>query len=63
VPNLAVRSDAGQTSVRVWVDGEAQSRPVTLGVRGPARSEVLDGLAPGDAVVLAEPEPATEATP
>lgn len=62
VPNLAVRSDAGQTSVRVWVDGEAQSRPVTLGVRGPARSEVLDGLAPGDAVVLAEPEPATEAT-
>jgi hypothetical protein len=63
VPNLAVRSDAGQTSVRVWVDGEAQSRPVTLGVRGPARSEVLEGLAPGDAVVLAEPEPATEATP
>jgi hypothetical protein len=63
VPNLAVRSDAGQTSVRVWVDGEAQSRPVTLGVRGPARSEVLEGLAPGDAVVLAEAEPATEATP
>lgn len=63
VPNLAVRSDAGQSSVRVWVDGEAESRPVTLGVRGPARSEVLEGLAPGDAVVLAEPEPATEATP
>lgn len=65
VPNLAVRSEGGQTSVRVWVDGDVQSRPVTLGVRGPARSEVLDGLAAGDAVVLAEPdaEPRGEAAP
>ena len=65
VPNLAVRSEGGQTTVRVWVDGDVQSRPVTLGVRGPARSEVLEGLAAGDAVVLAEPEaePTAEAAP
>ena len=63
VPNLAVQSEAGKTTVRVWADGEVQSRPVTLGVRGPARSEVLDGLAAGDAVVLAQAEPVAEAAP
>ena len=63
VPNLAVQSDAGQTVVRVWADGVVQVRPVTLGVRGPARSEVLEGLAAGDAVVLAEAEPTGEAAP
>jgi hypothetical protein len=63
VPNLAVRSEAGTTTVRVWVDGEVQQRPVTLGVRGPARSEVLEGLAAGDAVLLAEPGPEDDAEP
>lgn len=63
VPNLAVQTDAGQTTVRVWANGEARSRPVTLGVRGPARSEVLEGLAPGDAVVLAQADAPTEAAP
>jgi hypothetical protein len=53
VPNLAVQTENGQVLVRVWVDGEAQRRPVVLGVRGPARSEVLEGLAAGDRVVLA----------
>jgi hypothetical protein len=63
VPNLAVQSEAGTTTVRVWADGEVQARPVTLGVRGPARSEVLEGLAAGDAVVLAQAEPTAEAAP
>lgn len=53
VPNLAVQNENGQALVRVWENGEAQRRPVVLGVRGPARSEVLEGLTAGEAVVLA----------
>jgi hypothetical protein len=60
VPNLALRSEGGETVVDVWVDGGRQRRVVTLGVRGPARSEVLTGLAPGDTVVVAADAPATE---
>jgi len=52
VPNLAVQNENGQALVRVWADGEAQRRPVVLGIRGPARSEVLEGLTAGEAVVL-----------
>jgi multidrug resistance efflux pump len=55
IPNLAIRNEAGNNYVQVWEDGERVQRLVTLGVRGPARSEVLDGLAAGDAVVLTEP--------
>lgn len=55
VPNLAIRNEAGKNYVQVWEDGERVQRLVTLGVRGPARSEVLEGLTPGDAVVLTEP--------
>ena len=53
VPNLAVRMENGRSLVDVWVADGVQPREVTLGIRGPARSEVLDGLAAGDAVVLA----------
>lgn len=59
VPNLAVENENGRTLVRVWADGEVQRRPVLLGVRGPARSEVLEGLAAGESVVLAFEDSAT----
>lgn len=59
VPNVAVVSDAGKTFVQLREGGSNLRREVSLGARGPARSEVLDGLAPGD-VVLLTPRPAED---
>ena len=55
VPNVAVLSEAGKTSVQVRERGEISLREITLGARGPARSEVVAGLEPGDDVVLVPP--------
>jgi HlyD family secretion protein len=55
VPNVAVLSEAGKTSVQVRERGEIRMREITLGARGPARSEVLAGLEPGDQVILVPP--------
>ena len=52
VANVAVRSRAGETYVYVRDGSEFVRRDVTLGTRGPARSEVLGGLSEGDAVLL-----------
>jgi hypothetical protein len=57
VPNLALLSENGQTAVQVMTRRGPERRPVVLGVRGPARSEVLEGLAEGERVLL------TPATP
>ncbi|MCI1711212.1 MAG: hypothetical protein LKM32_00865 [Chiayiivirga sp.] len=59
VPNVAVVSDAGKTFVQLREGGSNVRREVSLGARGPARSEVLDGLAPGDVVRLT-PRPAED---
>ena len=61
VPNVAVVSDDGKTWVDVRRGSGIEKREVKLGARGPARSEVLEGLAPGDAVVLTPRREATEA--
>ncbi len=52
VPNVAVFSSAGNDYVQVRDGGTWQRRAVKLGARGPARSEVLDGLVAGDVVLL-----------
>lgn len=54
---VSVHKDAlvhsqGRTIVYVVVDGAAEARPVALGVAVGQRFEVLDGLAPGDLVVV-----------
>ena len=54
VPNVALGSGDGGPSVQVLVDGKPQRRAVTLGVRGPTRAQVLDGLAEGDRVLLGD---------
>jgi HlyD family secretion protein len=62
VANVAVRSEAGRTSVQVREGGALRTREITLGARGPARSEVLSGLEPGDLVVLVPPRDAAPET-
>lgn len=55
VPGEAIR-DAGSNQAWVLVvrDGTAQRQAVTLGVRGEGKTEILDGLAPGDLLVPAK---------
>lgn len=60
VPNVALRSRAGETFVYVREGGEFVRRDVELGARGPARSEVVGGLKVGDSVALT-PEQIPEA--
>jgi len=54
VANVAVDSDDGRDYVRVRDGAGFQRRAVKLGVRGPARSQVLSGLREGEQVLLAE---------
>jgi hypothetical protein len=52
VPNVALGSAGGRSYVHRREGGAWVRRDVTLGARGPARSEVLEGLAGGDVVLL-----------
>jgi HlyD family secretion protein len=51
VPSETVRDAATEPWVLRVVDGRAERRLVQIGLRGEGMIEVLDGLAPGDAVV------------
>jgi HlyD family secretion protein len=52
VPNVAIVNDAGRSFVEVQDGAGFARREITLGARGPGRSEVLDGLAAGEVVLL-----------
>jgi len=52
VPNLALLSAGDSHTVYVLTPEGPQQRRVVLGARGPARSEVLEGLAEGERVLL-----------
>lgn len=52
VPNVALVADGERRFVDVVAGDSVERREVTLGVRGPARSEVLTGLAEGERVLL-----------
>ena len=54
LPMKAVRSQTNNStaSVLLAIDGRAQEKPVRLGLRTLEAAEVLEGLAPGDLVLL-----------
>ncbi|HWS26534.1 MAG TPA: hypothetical protein VN259_08185, partial [Xanthomonadales bacterium] len=52
VANVAIVSQGAQTMVELWRNGVRERQAIRLGERGLARSQVLEGLSPGDAVVL-----------
>lgn len=52
VPNVAVIASRGETWVEVRSGNGFERRRIELGERGIARSQVVSGLAPGDAVRL-----------
>jgi HlyD family secretion protein len=51
LPAEAVKDPTGEPWVLAVVDGRAERRAVTLGLRGDGLVEVAGGLAAGDAVV------------
>ena len=60
LPLAALRSDDAGATGSVWLDrgGQVAAQPVQLGLRTLASVEVLQGLAPGDSVLLgASPPP------
>ncbi|OOG59468.1 hypothetical protein [Rhodanobacter sp. C03] len=52
VPNMALSHDGAESSVQVLDGSTVQTRKLKLGVRGATRTQVLDGLQPGDRVLL-----------
>ena len=61
VPSRAVMRKQGETGVMADRNGRAVWQPVTLGLRGRDRVEVLAGLSPGDTVVYPQgPDPIPE---
>lgn len=56
VPNLALSGDGERGRVLVLSGGAARPVEVRVGRRGAARSEILEGLAPGQRVLLAPPD-------
>jgi HlyD family secretion protein len=49
---LGKTGDNNSAQVSVWLDGRAQTRTVKVGLRTLTAVEVLDGLSPGDIVLL-----------
>ena len=65
VPNIALTDSGDSTCVTVRDGDRSVSRAVRLGVRGPSRSQILDGLKPGETIVLSgiSSAPATPLVP
>jgi hypothetical protein len=55
VPTSAVRTDGTSSTVDVLRDGVSSPVQVEVGAVGPIRTEIVDGLSPGDQVVIADP--------
>ena len=52
VPNVALGNADGKPNVQVLDGGKVVTRTLKLGVRGATRTQVLEGLQPGDRVLL-----------
>ncbi|MGA1057892.1 MAG: HlyD family efflux transporter periplasmic adaptor subunit [Phycisphaerales bacterium] len=59
IPSAAVRRDGDRTFVLILLDGRESQREIVLGRTGTTLVEVLEGLEPGDRVLVPEAEPET----
>jgi RND family efflux transporter MFP subunit len=59
VPNLAIRSSAGQRQIQVMRDGQAQDAQVEFGISNDTVTEIKSGLREGDTVVIPAARAAT----
>jgi len=63
VPNIALISSGDTASVTVRSADKSESRKVRLGVRGPSRTQIIDGLKPGETIVLSTAMVSRDKTP
>jgi HlyD family secretion protein len=52
IPNIALDSQGDTATVNVRSGGGTEKRTVRIGVRGPSRAQVLDGLKGGEEIVI-----------
>jgi hypothetical protein len=52
VPSKAIKQDKGRFTVRVAADGKDAEREVRVGVSDGTRTEVVEGIAAGEQVVV-----------
>jgi len=52
VPNRVIKRSGQQRTVEVQVDGKAENRNVTVGLTDDQRTEIREGLAAGEVVLL-----------
>lgn len=52
VPNIALTNSGDSASVMIRDGARSELRTVRLGVRGPSRTQILDGLKPGETIVI-----------
>ncbi len=55
VPNIALTSSGDTATVAVSEHGQLSRRDVKIGVRGPSRTQIVDGLQAGDEIVVESP--------
>lgn len=63
VPEAAIVPRGGESLVFVVRDGEAHRHEVRLGAREPGRVQILEGITPGDTVVVAGQQRLADGTP
>lgn len=54
VPSQAVKSQAGQTIIKVLVNGKPQERQVEVGLETTSQAEILSGLSEGETIIVSE---------
>lgn len=62
VPSQAVRTQAGQTVVRVLVNGKEEQREVEIGLETSDQAEIISGLSEGETIIVSEIIAGEEAT-
>lgn len=62
VPNSAIQSSAGDTTVRVMIDGQVQNKIVEIGIQSDSLTEIISGLNEGDEVVTSVTNSGTKTT-
>ncbi len=55
VPSSAISNSGGQSTIRVLVNGQAQSVPVETGISSDQETEITSGLTEGEDIVIGSP--------
>lgn len=54
VPSQAIRKQAGQTMIRVLVNGKPQEKQVEVGLETSSQAEIVSGLSEGETIIVSE---------